>query len=174
MDQQSGSFERRGVIRFILDRRVRKVLGWLGIIVGLIGIGSAVMERRVASKRADLIRRQSASFRELDRGERTDRSAPIEATWEGRTFRKGDAVRITSWAGTFKPQETGSQEEVDADYGHTGILLAGERSATATEPVKIVRIRWAPQKWKINGRDRSVDLPQFEATIHVSYLEVVP
>ena len=136
---------------------MRKVLGWIGIVIGVIGIVSAVVERRNAAKQADFIRKQAVSFREAD------------ATWEGRAFHKGDVVRITNWAGTFKPQETGNSNEVDADYGHTGILLSG----TGADSKQIVKIRWSPQKWKINGQDRWVELPQFEATIHVSYLEVV-
>ena len=163
----------------IPSKRVRKVLGIAGIAIGLIGVLSTAIERRAAAKRADFIRTQVVSFRGSANHEREDRPASAEATWEGRSFQKGDVVRVINWAGTFKPNETGSQEEVDADYGHTGIVLSGERrtkSASAkasTEPVQIVRIRWAPQKWKVNGQDRWVELAEFEATIHVSYLEVV-
>ncbi len=180
MDQPaSTSGERNGEIRLNPSRRARKVLGWLGIVIGLIGIVTTVIERRTAAKQVDVIRRQTASFRRPKREDRIGKSAPVEAVWEGRTFRKGDVVRIAEWAGTFKPQETGSPAEVDADYGHTGTLLSGERrakadsAASSTEPVQIVRIRWTSQKWKINGQDRWVELAEFEATIHVSYLEVV-
>jgi len=179
MDSQpSKNSERNGLIR-LPGKRARKVLGWLGIVIGLIGVVSIVIERRTAARQSDVLRRQAASFRSLETGGRDGSSAPAEALWEGRAFRKGDLVRIAEWGGTFKPQETGSPDEVDADYGHTGRLLSGERrsksdSATSsTEPVQIVRIRWVPQKWKINGQDRWVELGEFEATIHVSYLEVV-
>jgi hypothetical protein len=155
------------------------VLGWVGILIGLLGIVSVVIERRTAARQADVLRRQVAGFQKPGREERPAGSAPVEAVWEGRTFRKGDVVRITEWAGTFKPREVGGTYEVDADYGHTGIILSGERraksdsAASETEPVQVVRIRWAPQRWKINGQERWAQLAEFDATIHVSYLEVV-
>jgi len=180
MDQPaSTNSNRNGVIRLIPGRRARNVLGWLGIVIGLIGIVTTVIELRTAARQSDVLRRQTVSFRRLEKEERTGKPASVEAVWEGRTFRKCDVVRIAEWAGTFKPQETGSRDEVDADYGHSGILLSGERraksdsAASSTEPVQIVRVRWTPQKWKINGQDRWVELAEFDATIHVSYLEVV-
>lgn len=83
-----------------------------------------------------------------------------------RTPHSGDRVRIASWAGTFKPEETGLKVEIDADCCHTGTLLRADS--------QIVRVRWDAQSWKENGVERQIPLGTFDATIHVSYLEVVP
>ena len=108
------------------------------------------------------------------------RAAPI-VTWRGKTIRKGDTVRIFKWAGTFKPAETGYPHEIDAAPYRTGIVLGGETRQPSlhldvdpAEPIQIVRVRWHRQSWKVNGRDQTVELGEFETTIHVDHLEVRP
>lgn len=105
-------------------------------------------------------------------------AAPI-VTWRGKTFRTGDTVRIFKWAGTFKPAETGYPHEIDAAPYRTGIVLGGEKRKDSwhldidpSEPIQIVRVRWHRQPWKVNGRDQTIVLGEFEATIHVDHVEV--
>lgn len=118
-----------------------------------------------------------------ERAERARVNTPLHAapivTWRGKTIRKGDTVRIYKWAGTFKPAETGYPHEIDADRDRTGIALGGERRKDSlhldvdpAEPIQIVRVRWHRQPWKVNGRDQTIVLGEFETTIHVDHLEV--
>jgi len=102
-------------------------------------------------------------------------------TWQGKTIRKGDTVRIFKWAGTFKPAETGYPHEIDAAPDRTGVVLGGEKRTNSrhididpSEPIQIVRVRWHRQTWKVNGSDQTILLGEFETTIHVDHLEVVP
>ena len=102
-------------------------------------------------------------------------------TWEGRTFRTGDTVRIFKWAGTFKPSETGYPHEIDAAPFRTGVVLGGEKRKDSwhlridpAEPIQIVRVRWHRQTWKVNLKDQTILLGEFEATIHADHIEVVP
>ena len=157
-----------------MDRRARVVLGWFGILVGLAGLAGIVLDRRAANRRNELLAGQAARFRAQTE---TDSSA---VSWEGQTFRPGDRVRIAKWAGTFKPEETGARVQVHAGRGPTGIVVRGERRVSTDylridpkEPIQIVRVRWLPQQWNVVGRDERIDLPEFEATIHVSHLEVI-
>jgi len=161
-------------------RRARIVLGWFGILVGLAGMAGIVMERRAAARQQALITEQAARFREFERSRRGSGASGSVISWEGRTFREGDRVRIAKWAGTFKPGETGAQVEIDSARGQTGIVMRGERRTSTNymkidpnEPIQIVRVRWHPQKWKVNLRDQWIELPEFEATIHVSHLEMM-
>lgn len=121
-----------------------------------------------------------------DNFRRRDQELPVPVAdgsvvvWEGQTFRRGDRVRIAKWAGTFKPAETGAAMEVQAAGGQVGVLVGGEKRKSTdylridpNEPMQIVRVRWLPQRWKESDRERWLDLPEFEATIHVSYLEVI-
>ncbi|HEX2831995.1 MAG TPA: hypothetical protein VHW00_03215 [Thermoanaerobaculia bacterium] len=100
--------------------------------------------------------------------------------WEERTLRAGDRVRIARWAGTFKPEDTRAAVEVDAAPGQRGVILRGESRENSwhfpidpNEPIQVVRVRWDAQPWKQHGREQRIDLGEFEATIHVSYLEIV-
>jgi hypothetical protein len=129
-----------------------------------------VMERRAADRQRERIREGAARFRASD---------PSAVTWEGRTFRQGDRVRIAKWAGTIKPEESGARVEIDAGRGRMGVVVRGERRTSTdymkidpAEPIQIVRVRWLPQGWKVHGSDSVIELPAFESTIHVSHLEV--
>lgn len=165
----------------LVSRRARILLGWCGILVGLSGFTGIVMERRAAARQRAFIAEQAARFREFERS-RNDPGAPGSVvSWDGKTFRAGDRVRIRKWAGTFKPADTGAPVSVASGRGQTGVVIRGERRVSTDymkidpdEPMQIVRVRWPAQKWKVSGRDQSIDLPEFEATIHVSYLEVLP
>lgn len=128
---------------------MRRILGVLGILVGLGGIAGIYMDRRAARQREDLLHSLAMHRQQTAR--------PIQA---------GDRVRIASRAGTFKPEDTGATFEVVAGHGQTGVVLGRERPG-------IVRVRWEPQKWKRWLRDDWAQLPQFEATIHESYLTIV-
>jgi len=106
-------------------------------------------------------------------------AAPI-VTWQGKTIRIGDTVRTFKWAGTFKPAETGYLHEIDAAPYRTGVVLGGEKRKDSlhldvdpAEPIQIVRVRWHRQSWKVNGKDQTILLGEFETTIHVDHLEVV-
>ena len=104
----------------------------------------------------------------------------VEVVWQGRKFRRGDRVRVTSWAGTIKPDESGHGAELNADAGRTGTVVRGEkRQATSyfrpdpDEPIQILLVRWDRQTWTENGSRRRVTLAPFESTIHADYLRVV-
>jgi hypothetical protein len=100
-------------------------------------------------------------------------------TWEGKTFRTGDTVRIFKWAGTFKPSDTGYPHEIDAALFRTGVVLRGENRKDSlhldidpAEPIQIVRVRWHRQTWKVNLKDQTILLWEFETTIHADHIEV--
>ena len=135
-----------------MSRRTRLLLGCCGIVVGVAGFLGVVAGRREAARKQAFLTEPAAHFRESERSRET--------------LRTGDRVRVVKWAGTFKPAETRAPTEVDADRGQTGVFIREERN--------VATVRWPPQTWKVNGRDQRIDLPAFEATIHVSYLEVIP
>jgi len=160
--------------------------GIFGILVGIAGFVTVMMEKRAARERERVLRSLAEDFREHDQ-ERV--AAPAAAAsdlsvvqWEGRTFHANDRIRIAKWAGTIKPEESGAKVELHANEGRTGVVISGEKrqkpdydhlSPDPNERIQIVRVRWEPQKWKEFGADRWLELPAFESTIHVSYLEVV-
>lgn len=162
-------------------RSVRVLFGTLGILVGLGGLAGILLERRAANERQRVLTTLAQDFREREQGRKAPASTESAVVWEGQVFRPGDRVRIAKWAGTFKPAETGAPVQVDAGQGREGVVIAGERRTSAydvpvdrAEPIQIVRVRWLPQRWKRNLRDQWLELPQFEATIHVSHLERMP
>jgi hypothetical protein len=114
--------------------------------------------------------------------ERSTRFVTVSVvTWEGRTFRAGDTVRIFKWAGTFKPSESGYPDEIDAAPFRTGVVLRGEQRKDSlhlridpAEPIQIVRVRWHRQAWKVNLKDQTILLGEFEATIHADHIEIMP
>ena len=159
-------------------RWARVLVGSFGIFVGIASLWTILADRRQANERQRVLAILADDFRRRDPALHVPAVDGSTVVWEGRTFRRGDRVRIAKWAGTFKPEETGAAVEVQAAEGHVGVVISGEkRKSTDTinpnEPIQIVRVRWLPQKWKASEGDRSLDLPQFEATIHVSYLEVI-
>lgn len=158
-------------------KRARVIAGWVGIAVGLVGLANIVAERREAGKRREMFSTLAENFRKHEQERRTPRvDGSVE--WEGQVFRPNDRVRIRKWAGTFKTSDTGAGVEVHAGPGQVGVVVRGEKRVSTdhlrvdpAEPMQIVRVRWRPQQWKdILGRP--VELPQFEATIHVSHLEL--
>lgn len=160
-------------------RRNRLLLGSLGILVGLAGLVNIIQERRAADERRRVLTTLTESSRKQDQQRHVAASDPSAVVWEGEVFRPGHQVRIRKWAGTFKPAETGAAE-VHAAQGQVGVVVGGEtRKSTKhlridpSEPIQIVRVRWLPQRWKESERDQSLELPEFQATIHVSYLERV-
>ena len=100
--------------------------------------------------------------------------------WEGKTFVKGDRVRIMSLAGTKKPKDTGHSEELDSGPGQTGIILYGQKrdpstySFTKDEPIQLVMVHWDEQVWYEDYSRKRILLPSFKSTIHADYLEVIP
>ena len=117
-----------------------------------------------------------ASFRD----KKVPGAGRVEVVWQGRKFRRGDRVRVTSWAGTIKPDESGHTAELNADAGRTGTVIRGEkRQATSyfkpdpNEPIQILLIRWDRQTWTENGSAKRVTLDAFESTIHADYLKVI-
>ena len=93
--------------------------------------------------------------------------------YEGKTFRADDRIRIRLRAGTFKPHETGHRAEVDAAAGRTGRVCCFVRRGDGPAFI-LARIRWDRQAWDLCRGSGSVTLEEFEATIHVDYLEVTP
>jgi hypothetical protein len=154
-------------------RRLRVIVGIAGIVIGILGLTQIALQKRATAKRERMLRTLSEDFRKGEQG-----AAAVE--WGGMSFRAGDRVRIRKWAGTFKPSETGAASDVQANAGRTGIVLRAEKRVSdqftridPAEPLQIVRVRWLPQRWNVSG-DHTIALEAFEATIHVSYLEVVP
>lgn len=99
-----------------------------------------------------------------------------ELTWKGVTLTAGDRVESTGRAGTFKPKDTGAEKDVNVVAGKTGVVLGGmKRNASVrvseTEPLQVALVRWDAQSWDAGGA--TLDLGEFEATIHVEYLKVV-
>ncbi|MDP9192023.1 MAG: hypothetical protein M3P06_10030 [Acidobacteriota bacterium] len=147
----------------------QKSTAWIrvAVVAGVLLIGVARWQIEESEERA----RQS---------ETAQRAVPI-VTWEGKTFRTGDTVRVFKRAGTFKPSETGFPHEIDAAPFRTGVVLGGEKrkdslhlDIDAAEPIQIVRVRWHRQTWKVNLKDQTILLGEFEATIHASHIEVLP
>jgi TIR domain len=98
-----------------------------------------------------------------------ERSGPIrEGETIVRTGRrylgKGDRVRISRWAGTFKPEETGLPFAIVADSGRTGTVV-GISGRT-------VQVRWDPQDWsraKLGvGKGAEIRLQGFVTTINAT------
>jgi len=159
-------------------RWARVLVGAFGIFVGIASLWTVFAERRAANERQRVLAILAEDFRRRDPALQAPVADGSAVVWEGRAFRRGDRVRIAKWSGTFKPEETGAAGEVQADEGHVGVVIGGEERKSTdrmapNEPIQIVRVRWLPQKWKESDRDHWLDLPQFEATIHVSYLEVI-
>lgn len=79
---------------------------------------------------------------------------PVDAktvTYKDHTFKAGDAVRIKSTAGTFKPKDTGNVIDIRAEVGRTGIVLGGMKRADPIDPNKPVQtllIRFDAQLWR--------------------------
>lgn len=90
-------------------------------------------------------------------------------TVDGVTFKKRERVRIAKWAGTKKPEQTGHSREVDSGPGQTGTILGFQRFKNNA----LVMVRWDAQRWKELDRAKWVDLREFTARIHPSYLEVL-
>ena len=76
----------------------------------------------------------------------------------------GARVRVKSRSGTFKPAETGHTTEVNVTAGKTGTVVQ--------ELGEITRVRFDAQTWdEFPPTGATVDLPEFEATLHMSYLQ---
>lgn len=119
-----------------------------------------------------------------------------EIIWQGKTFRKGDRVKINEEAGVFSTQETKHRMEIIAAVGKTGTVIRGvNREANQfinpkpDEPIQMALIKWDKQEWNetidedspqyIDENDnftpgRKVKLKSFEAVIHADYLDVIP
>jgi hypothetical protein len=157
-----------------MNRQARVLLGITGILIGLAGFAGILIERRAAKERQRVLTTLAEDFR------KREPSTETAVVWEGHTFRPGDRVRIVKWAGTFKQEDTGATVQVSAGAGRSGVVIAGEKRnidydlSDPSEPIQIVRVRWFPQQWNAIGSNEPLELPQFEATIHVSYLEQMP
>jgi hypothetical protein len=89
-------------------------------------------------------------------------------------------VRVTSLAGTVKPDESGHPTELNLSTGKIGTVIRGEKRQPSSyftpdpnEPIQILRIRWDKQTWTENGTRKLVKLDKFEATVHADYLRVI-
>ena len=160
----------------VMSRRWRVIAGVVGIAMGAVGLLNILIEQRAANERQRVLNRLAEQ--ELQRRSPVTNPDGSVVVWEGQTFRSGDSVRIRKWAGTFKKSDTGAAAEVHASSGHVGTVVRGEKRQSTdhlridpTEPIQILRVRWHPQKWKVLGPGDELELPAFEATIHVSHLE---
>ena len=152
----------------------RRLIGVMSMLIGLTGLYFMAVERRHEKERKERLAAQAERFRAQQ-----PPADPTAVTWEGKTFRAGDRVRLAAWAGTVKPDENPARLELDAGPGQTGVIVRGEvrraedqSEAGAAEPLQIVRVRWAAQRWKVNGGDW-IEVPEFQSTVHVTYLEVI-
>jgi len=105
---------------------------------------------------------------------------PVDAqslTWEGKTFGAGDRIVTIKRAGTFKPADTGHASEINVDGGHGGLVLGGmhrdPRYAKPGEAIQIALVRFDAQSWT-DATGATVELGEFEATIHADYLQPAP
>lgn len=84
----------------------------------------------------------------------------------GKIFADGARVQVRSRSGTFKPADTGHTTEVNVTAGKTGTVIQ--------EHGESIRVRFDAQTWdEFPPTGATVDLPQFEATLHVSYLQAI-
>lgn len=95
----------------------------------------------------------------------------LKIAWKGKSFSKGDRIRIYKRAGTFKPNETSHKMEVCADKGATGTFLGGKKRDPESDEVQLAVVRWDKQEWKEDKGNSKVALNNFVAIIHVDYLE---
>ncbi len=78
----------------------------------------------------------------------------------------GARVRVKSRSGTFKPADTGHTTEVNVTAGKTGMVVQ--------ELGESIRVRFDAQTWdEFPPTGATVDLPEFEATLHISYLQAI-
>jgi TIR domain len=79
----------------------------------------------------------------------------------------GTRIRIGTWAGTIKPEETGLPFEIVAAAGQTGTVLRLDD--------RIAIVRWDQQRWsKVRFaflKGSPVELDSFETTINADWLE---
>ncbi len=123
-------------------------------------------------------------------------------TFEGTTFKSNDRVRVTQFAGTVKPIESGHPKDLDLGPGRLGTFLGGQRLENYKGygvTVELAIVRWDAQTWTqyvsmdgIVERGKSytaqelevlyaqaseigpaVQLPSFVSTLAVGYLEHV-
>ena len=92
--------------------------------------------------------------------------APDAAIVTSNIIATGARVRVKSRSGTFKPIDTGHATEVNVTAGKTGAVMQvlGES----------VRVRFDAQVWdEFPPTGATVQLQEFEATLHISYLQTV-
>ena len=78
----------------------------------------------------------------------------------------GARVRVKSRSGTFKPGDTGHTTEVNVTAGKTGTVVQ--------ELGESIRVRFDAQTWdEFPPTGATVGLPEFEATLHISYLQAI-
>jgi hypothetical protein len=125
-------------------------------------------------------RRDDAAQKSAAKKRRTPAASKVEVVWQGKRFRRGDRVRVTSYAGTIKPDESGYEAEINADAGRTGTVIRGAKRQTRSyfkpdprEPLQVLLIRWDRQTWTRNDTAQTVTLEEFESTIHADYLKVI-
>lgn len=76
----------------------------------------------------------------------------------------GARVQVKSRSGTFKPEETGHTTEVNVTAGKTGTVVR--------ELGESIRVRFDAQTWdEFPPTGATVDLKEFEASLHMSYLQ---
>lgn len=135
----------------------------------------------VESKRAKALIQQSE---QIDR-EISDDLKKLAIVYKGKEYRIGDRVRIVFRAGTFKPVETGHKNEIGARAGHTGTILNAETFVfskrlqqllnvkLSPQSLQLANVKWDPQEWTDDKTKELVTLPEFNASIHPDYLEVI-
>ncbi|MFT3714260.1 MAG: hypothetical protein QM817_41890 [Archangium sp.] len=91
----------------------------------------------------------------------------------GRSFPFNARVRIAQRAGVFGAARTGGPE-VDALPPATGVLLEVDESFRRMTGADryVVRVKWDAQSWQTWPEHRAVDLPSFETTTHLDYLDL--
>ena len=76
----------------------------------------------------------------------------------------GARVQVQSRSGTFKPAETGHTAEVNVTAGKTGTVVQALGES--------IRVRFDAQPWdEFPPTGATVQLGEFEATLHISYLQ---
>lgn len=104
----------------------------------------------------------------------------VKIEWEGKSFCKGDRVRIYKLAGTIKPEESGHPEEIELGLGNTGTFLGGVKRTKSkhftpepNEPIQLALVKWDKQVWVEHNTGKKIPLQGFVGAIHADYLELV-
>ena len=106
-------------------------------------------------------------------------TGPVLITWKGIEFRQGSLVRVTSWAGAVKPEESGLEVSLSVEAGRLGTVVAATNVVTeynrqiAGGETQVLVVQWFKQEWSCLPQFwRRLQVKSFQTTINPDYLAV--